>query len=372
MAGDEGPKSILLQRWEAERAAASARTEAWLRGIFEETATEGGDAARAPPPKPVPEATQRLRAMLATPTANNLPEVLAARFMLATRSRGRPAYDDINRGARVYQAVTDPSATEYLDDRYRPVTGAELFRQVVEDEKSDGVLIDDYKRCEPGDVSACRNLLLSPGFCAAAMEGRDCRPGADPMPAQSRAEIELWLELHFFPTSRQAVEATRPDGSRLLRFHADSHYRPWSCLETTDVQGTDSDIWSPVFALSAEAAARGPGDFGDRPSRILCPGLLAARKLRGTAPGTRAFGTFVGIGRFQDAVSRRDAAMQVVAASEMLKLIPKGQGRVPRTAFLTVEGAAEARKRPDFFTRPGLEAERAHGLRHARVWAWGG
>ncbi|MBT9287853.1 hypothetical protein [Prosthecodimorpha staleyi] len=368
MAGDETPKSILLQRWEAERAAASARTEAWLRGLFEEAA---GQPAEAPPPKPVPEATRRLRAMLAVPAASDLRKILAARFMLATRSRGRPAYDGINRGARVYQAVTDPSASSYLDDRYVPVTGAELFQRVAEDDKVDGVLIDDDKRCEPGDVVPRRNLLLSPGFCAGALEGLDRRPGIGPMQARSRAEIELWLDLHFFPTARQALEATRPDGSRLLRFHADSHYLPWSCVETADVQGTDIDIWSPVFELSAEDAARGPGDFGDRPSGILCPGLLAARKLRGTAPGTRLFGTFLGIGRLHDGIARREAAMQAAAAGEMSKLIPPEAATVPRTAFLTVEGAAEARRRPDFFTRRGIEAERVHGLRHARIWSWG-
>ena len=92
-----------------------------------------------------------------------------------------------------------------------------------------------------------------PGFAAAALEGRDIRPGAAPLPARSRTEVDTWLELHWFPTAgRKFVDAPLPDGPVLVRAHADESFAPWQAQEAAEkgISGVPTFVFMQQYAVS--------------------------------------------------------------------------------------------------------------------------
>jgi hypothetical protein len=357
-------RSVLLERYEEERAAASARHEAFLKDLFARTLDTG--AAAEPPDR----AALDLQNLLAAPQPGALDTILGATFHLRMQGE-RPRRDTVaGRDVQVYDAATEARRAYSGSQGTLQLKGAELLRLLIEDPQADGIIID--RGHVLGDAKPkLANLLLSPGFAAAALAGRDIRPGAAPLPARSRAEIALWLNLRGFPyRERRLIEAPIPDSDLLIRAHAGAEVSGWRAQEAAGRQEPSDDIWSPVFALSPGAAARADEVLGDGPSAILCAGLLAA-ELGRAAPGSWPYGRWLLVGRFVDAAGRAFAAHRLKIARELEKLLPAGADCIPRAALLTVEGASWARRNPAYLTRVGLKAEIRHAERHLRPWVWG-
>ena len=96
-------------------------------------------------------------------------------------------------------------------------------------------------------------------------------------------------------------------------------------------------------------------DLGPGETRILCAGLLAQRLYDQDhwSPD----------GWFVSKQERLRAAQLAGWAHELLKLIPAGKDRVPRSAILSVDGATFLHRRPEFRDRGWIEKQHQ---RHTR------
>lgn len=101
--------------------------------------------------------------------------------------------------------------------------------------------------------------------------------------------------------------------------------------------------------MQANAAATGVYG-GDQPSELIDPGewLWWAERLMATVPLEGPF----------DAPAKQSLALALASIDEVLKFIPSGEQRVPRSAFTSDRGTKTFSENPGRFTRAWLENTR--------------
>ena len=237
-------------------------------------------------------------------------------------------------------------------------------------------------------ADALDGLSLPPSFVRGIARGIDLRPGAEPLPARTLVESILWLDLHRFPwEGREIVAAPTsvapPSGTVPIQFRA-TGTSAWRLVgKGYQSKAPAGPTLSPVFALArpaqlpntlpapipppfvtvygghlnpdVSALSAASLDLGDGPTQILCAGLLAQKLYE--RDHWQPSGWFV---------SKKDRLLAVRYASwaaELLKLIPPGQDRLPRSSVLSIEGTRFLHGRPEFRERAWIERQHA---RHAR------
>lgn len=237
-------------------------------------------------------------------------------------------------------------------------------------------------------------LRLAPSFARGLARGVDLRAGAEPLPARTLAEALLWLDLEGFPwKDREIVPASRPDGSpddgtTLIQVRTDETSN-WRLVGTSSESTAPRPTLSPVFALARaeqlpaslpapvppayrNLGARYPNedlptltpeafDLGEGDTQILCAGLLAQKLYEHDhwAPGCW----------FVSKRERLRAAKLAGWAHELLKLIPPGRDRLPRSAVHSIEGATFFHSRPELRNRDWIEQQRDRHAATATRWA---
>jgi hypothetical protein len=242
-----------------------------------------------------------------------------------------------------------------------------------------------------GDQQA-QALVLGPNVARDLARGVDRRPGAAPLPARTLAEAILWLDLDEFPWENREIVPVdgqdAPTGTTLIRVRAKGP-STWRIYQTSYRQEQRrGPVVSPVFALArpdhlpaslpapvppaflttygrhlnpdTSALSAASIDLGEGQTQILCAGRLAKRLYEQDrwSPG----GWFV---------SKRDrlmAARLAGWASELLKLIPPGADRLPRSSSLSVEGVELLDSRPHFRSREWIEQQHQRHTRSATRW----
>jgi hypothetical protein len=267
-------------------------------------------------------------------------------------------------------ACTHPDRGTTWGGKWEPICGEELFRRIAADESLDGIVVNFISNLGT-DKERPRAVAMGPGLLIRLLAGVDHRPGAQPLPARNRNEVELWLNLRNFPhEGRRLIDAPLQSGT-LLRGVAPPGSK-WRQQETLSGQWeSDQNTWSPVFEL-ADPDLDAPG-YGDGPSRILCAGLLA-QELRVEARGSEDAetfwqpGTWLLIGWGLDEFDRERSEQRLAIATELHRLLPEGADRVPREAILTVEGASILRHHPYAATREWIEATMRQAERFTQAW----
>jgi hypothetical protein len=316
-----------------------------------------------------------LEAMIVTPAEGQI-EALRSATWLVPMSGDRPTLATPGLKERVAPAFTHPDRLGDNAGTVRPITGEALFRAVAEAPDVDGLVINPHRTMGQGP-DRILNPVLSLGILCGLLTGDDLRPGARPLPARSLREVECWLALHGFPfENRELLQAPYPEETLVrARVPQDSEWTQREALCNRSPK--PGPTWSPVFVVPAAGMAW-PADvleLGPGPSRILCAGLLAQTLNAGASRGKGAatywqVGTWVAGGRLlneaQQAMSRR----RLTLATELAKLLPPGADRIPRSALLTVKGAAFLAEHPHGTTRAWIEAtvERAERFTHRWVW----
>jgi hypothetical protein len=291
---------------------------------------------------------------------------------------GRPRIERVERHCRVMLAYTHPERAGHLRDGVEKMTGEEVFRLVAEHDDCDGLAVNRGTWTGRGE-NRLNALVLSPGIAHALLAGEDIRPGAAPLPARGFAEAELWLTLRRFPhEGRRYVDAPYPDVTLLRAVVPEGS--TWRMPETLAAQAPYPDLtWSPVFALPPGSAVGEPGSahgvasLGEGATRILCAGLLAQElgaDWRGgeDAEGFWRPGRWLPLGRLVSAAEQAQSRRRLAIAKELAKLLPHGADRIPRSALLTVAGAAVAREFPHALSRAWIEATLRQAERYTRRW----
>jgi hypothetical protein len=312
-----------------------------------------------------------LEAALTVPSEGQVEALKQTRWWV--RMSGGKIHLDTSTGqGHVASAFTHPNRAGYAEKELVAVTGEKLFRWVVETDAADGVVVNRGSEFGSGE-NRLHAMLLSPGIASRLLEGCDLRPGAGPLPARTRAEVELWLNLHGFPwKDRVWVDAPYPDHTLLRVRSPDPDGSRWRMQEPWGEQSSHGgQCWSPVFTLPPGGLTE-PG-FGTGVSPILCAGLLA-RELNVQALDSREperywkVGRFLLFGRLLDDQDRDFSRRRAALATELAKLIPPGAERIPRSAILTVEGAKVLREHPHGATRAWIEATLRQAERYTKRW----
>jgi hypothetical protein len=316
-----------------------------------------------------------LEDLLVSPGPEQVEKLKQATWWVAMEG-GVPVLDDTADDARVANAFTHPDRVGYSPHEIVPMKGEELFRRVVENDDVDGIVVNRGSRIGRGE-DALSGLLLSPGFAHRLLAGEDIRPGAQPLPARSRQEVELWLDLRCFPwEGRELLEAPYPEESLIRATTTDPRASQWRMQETLgEPEPSAGRVWSPVFVVPAAGLAE-PG-FGPGATSILCAGLLAKELNAGALYGKDAErfwrpGRWLLFGRFLDAWNRERSRRRLALAAELAKLLPPGADQIPRSAILTVEGAALLREHPHGGSRAWIEATLRQAERYTKPWVWWG
>jgi hypothetical protein len=297
------------------------------------------------------------------------------------RRHGVVEVDAVETDARVVSAYTHPDRSGWSRSDLVSLKGRELFEMVVSDEDLDGIVVNGTGICGRGE-HAINRLALSVGILHGFLVGDDRRPGAQPLPARSRKEVELWLELRGFELrgfvwkDRELIEAPYPEESLIRARTGHEWAREWRMQETLGTQrGADGTVWSPVFVVPA--AGLQESGFGPGATRILCAGLLAKALGAGHydakdpekhwRPGRSLL-----VGRRQSAWDRERSQRRVELAEQLLRLVPEGAERIPRSALLAVKGAGVLRRYPYAGTRAWIEGTLLQAQRCTRPWVWNG
>lgn len=268
------------------------------------------------------------------------------------------------------QAYSHPD--RFIGDRsaLKPMSGEELFRQASARADCDGIVVNRYHSMGRGDARI-RGIGFGPGLIHGFLSGEDRRPGAAPLPAQTRAEALLWLRTRRFPGNGRLIEAPLPSGMLIRSYREEGS--AWRMQETLTDQVETPETWSPVFSL-ADPDASG---FGPGPSRILCPGLLAVElgalsHLHGKDPESLwSPGRSLIVGRLTDEQDRKQSAERLLLARELEKLLPEGAPEIPWSACLTVRGASVFRRNPAARTRDWIERTVRRAEQFTKGWVPG-
>jgi hypothetical protein len=319
-----------------------------------------------------------LEDMLLAPGPGQIEKLKQATW-LVTMSRGALHLDTTMSDGRLVYAYTHRDRAGYSfhnsSQNVVAMTGEELFRLVAENAEADGIVVNRSSKLGRGE-NVLNGLALSPGFAGRILEGEDIRPGAQPLPARSREEIELWLNLRLFPwEGRELVEAPYPDHT-LIRAVVPQGSQ-WRMQEALGNQMLlPGPTWSPVFTIPAGSSntepEKEPG-FGEGSTRILCAGLLAKELNASTLEGKEPErywrpGRWFLFGQYQDEVDRARSRRRLAIATELAKLLPPGAERIPHSALLTVEGAAFLGEYPHGGSRAWIEATVRQAKRYTKRW----
>lgn len=221
--------------------------------------------------------------------------------------------------------LTAPDAAETFNrtDRHRGLEvvelGPELWQELAHRIDYDGIRVNP---CTP------RYQLLPPHLPRSLLAGHDVRIGAEPLPARTIAEIELWLDLMGArPDKRSQTVQTASPGAAAVEYEAWWGYASRKLL----------------FTLSEPYVE--PPHLGDSPSRILCAGLLI-RFARGKLAGLPRF-------RWQAKPAHRQRAAAALRVLDDLSKLMTGDS-IPFAALRTPEGAYLWHLEPETFTASAI------------------
>ncbi len=320
-----------------------------------------------------------LEELLLSPGRDQIEKLKGATWFVEMKGKALHL-DSIMDDGRLCHVYTHPDRVGYRSVEVIAMTGEQLFRLVAETDAADGVVVNRTSQLGRGE-NVLNGLALSPGFACRLLEGEDIRPGAHPLPTRSREEAELWLRLHEFPyENREWVEA--PYAEETLARMMVPQASKWRAQETLGGQiALEGPTWSPVFTLPpVEVMENTPAwenEVGAGPSRILCAGLLA-KELNADSPFNKdadhywRVGRGLLAGRLLDEDDRARSRRRLVLARELKKLLPPGKDSLPRSALLTVEGAALLAECPHAGTRVWIEATIRQAERYTKRWVWRG
>lgn len=275
--------------------------------------------------------------------------------------------------ASVIQAYTYFDSLLMNSHKIRSMSGRELFEFFLESDSVDGIVVNDIMKIKAGGKEIFL-YALSPAFAYHVLQGRDIRPGVEPLPARSKKEIEMWLKMRKFPADgRRFVDAPYEDYT-LVRAIVESASE-WEMQESLSGNSLrEAPTWSPVFELKGDA--RTEEEFGHEPSQILCPGFLAY-ELNATAFSNKDAksywrpGKFLVFGRLLDTFDQNESKLRLAIAIELQKLIPAGHDHIPRSAIVTVFGASILRRYPHAATRAWIEETIVQAERYTKSWVMG-
>lgn len=250
--------------------------------------------------------------------------------------------------------------------------GEVLFRKLVE-QNVGGALIEisriGLKHYETSTI------IWSPAVFNKLLEDEDIRPGANPMPAQSVDEIKLWLDLSNFPHNNRRFLETTVNGEKLVRVVVPDSSE-WQALETIKLEfKKPGPTLSPVFSIPAQEKLF-ESAFGPHPSRLLCPGLLAAEL------GAMAFqigkypeklwhpGRWLLVGRLLNQTDIDNSKKRLTLARELQKLIPPGVDSIPLSAISTNKGMQVFHEHPTAFTKTWIDATVAQAEKYTKSFVW--
>jgi hypothetical protein len=314
-----------------------------------------------------------LEEMLLSPGPGQVERLKSATWLVETKN-GAPRTSTVLDDGRLLHVYTHRDRVGHSAEEITAMHGEQLFHILAEDERVDGAVVNWSSQLGRGE-NLLNDLAISPGIACGLLRGEDLRPSATPLPARSRTEVELWLTLRLFPPrQREWLDAPYPDVT-LLRAVVPEDSQ-WRLQETLGDQIIlEGPTWSPVFALPPGPLQENNREFGEGPTRILCAGLLA-RELNADSylgkdparywrPGRNLL-----FGRLQDEFDRTRSLRRLAIARELAKLLPTGEDRIPRSALLTVEGAALMAEYPYAATRAWIEATVRQAERYTKRWVW--
>ncbi|MEZ4234751.1 MAG: hypothetical protein R3F59_01020 [Myxococcota bacterium] len=204
----------------------------------------------------------------------------------------------------------------------REVDGAALWAGLAARDDYDGITFDLHR---PGARA------FGPHLARGLAAGADPRPGADPLPARTVAEIHRWLDEHRAAPDRKHALVRREGEDELVALYL-----------------AVIDHVPQRIAFRPVEPTLDPDDLGAGPTAILCAGqlLLDARSdLSGLPPKGRD--------PAQQARARRAARWL-----EQLEALLQGD-RIPFTALRTPHGAAHWRREPELYTAGWIREQRA-------------
>lgn len=313
-----------------------------------------------------------VEAMLLTPAPDQVNALKQATWLVEMNDN-QPAINSSLGKGRMVHAYTHADRAMSRSHAVKPMTGAELFAHVASNEQIDGVLVNLFHLLDHGGTSI-NQLVLSPAFAVCLSEGMDIRAGANPLPARNHAEIELWLALHDFPSQdRQLITTHEADRSMIQAISHHASY--WRVQETAAEQRIGmAPTTSPMFALPPHPDDGTSAEIAAGASQILCAGLLAKQLNAQSIGGADAeqfwnVGLWLGFGRYVRQWERELSLKRLKLANELVKLLPNGANEIPRSALLTVEGAAFLANYPHARTRAWIEATARRAQQFTRRWA---
>ena len=267
--------------------------------------------------------------------------------------------------------------------------GLTLYRQLVARGDCVKISVNPMRPVGLGDQLPI-GLSLAPSFARGLARGVDLRPGAEPLPARTLAEALIWLDLAGFPWKDREIVAVSPSdgstvsGSTLIQVRT-TDTSDWRLVGTSSESKSPRPTLSPIFALARAdqlpltlPAPVPPAygnlssrylhehfpiltpeafDLGEDQTRILCAGLLAEKLYEQVHWAPRGW-----------LVSKRErlrAAQLAGWAHELLKLIPPGRDRLPRSAILSIDGGSFLRGKSWVGERAWIEKQRERHTRSA-------
>lgn len=269
------------------------------------------------------------------------------------------------------EAFTHPDRIVGERKGFRPMKGERLFRLITEAADCDGIVVNRHFTMGWGDLRI-RGIGFGPAMIHGFLRGEDLRPGAAPLPAQTKDEVRLWLRTRRFPgDGSRLIEAPLPSGTLIRAYRKQGS--GWRMQETLLEQFETSVTWSPVFELGDPEAT----GYGPKPSRIVCPGLLAvelgARSFHNGENPERLWspGRWLVAGYLTDELDRKCSAERLEMARELEKLLPEGAAEIPWSACLTVRGASVFRLNPAARTRDWIERTVRRAEQFTKPWVFG-
>lgn len=299
--------------------------------------------------------------LLASDEFVNTAELRKANFRVVTINNGQ-----LCAKSEIVGTVASASTHEFLDAhddecKIEVMTGEELFKRIVASDNLDGLKItggniysDEWNRIS--------NMVFSLNFLHRALTQDRCSFRYNEPIVRNREEFELWLAQTRFPKEREIVEAV-VDGRKVIYAKSAVDTDEWAQHECLRESGDKVKVTTSNFEIRPEPT-REPG-FGRGPSSVLCPGLLAdtlyrtardADKSKSKPPVWKP-GLNLGFCRILSDSDIAASKERLTMARELLKLLPRGEKKIPRTAMLSVDGARCTRERfPETATREWIEA----------------
>lgn len=310
-----------------------------------------------------------LEDLLVIPAPGQTEAILNATWLVRIKENGALFIDRTTDEGWLAEAFTHRNhVSVFYTHEVVEMTGEKLFRLVCQNAEVDGIMINCVSKIGKGSAKMHR-MVMSVGEVSGILSGEDNRPGVFPLPARNMDEVELWLNSRNFPhAGRTFVDATKGGVKYTVAVtEAGSSWRMQeSFANQFDYKGPTI---SPVFSVSNEPQ-------NDRPSEILCPGLIAKALNVGAYQAADAakywnVGSNFIFARFIDAQDRERSRKRASLAKELAKFLPPGANEIPRSAFRTVHGAALIRKHPYGATREWIEATIKKAERCTNSWLFG-